>query len=68
LNTYDEYVSLEATGKARGMAERWWQQRYAGDVPTTVDQALAQVAGLKIPRRLHVHTNARYPRIQGVEF
>jgi DNA repair protein RadD len=64
LNTYDEYVSLEATGKARGMAERWWQQRYAGDVPTTV----AQVAGLKIPRRLHVHTNARYPRIQGVEF
>lgn len=69
LRTFDEFVSLENMGVSGRIAKQWWQQRFAGEeVPGTVDQALLMVANLKVPRRLNVHTNLKWPKIVGVEF
>lgn len=68
MQAFEEYISLESTGKAGKIAANWWRQRYASDVPPTVDHALQQVMNLKVPRRIIVHVNKKFPQIQGVEF
>lgn len=68
LQTFDEYVALEHPQPRLGIAHRWWRQRYAGDVPSTVDNALIEVSNLKVPRRVSVHTNRKFPQIVSVEF
>lgn len=66
--TFDEYVALEATGPRRGIAARWWQQRFNSEVPATVADALTMTRHLKTPRRISVHINRKWPEIVGVEF
>jgi DNA repair protein RadD len=68
LRTFDEYVALEHTGPRLHIAQNWWRQRSAGDVPTTVDAACLMTNQLKVPARISVHTNVRWPRITQVEF
>lgn len=68
IETFDEYVALEHLGARGRIAKQWWQQRYAGDVPQTVDHALHAVSNLKVPRRILVHTNKKFPEIKGFEF
>lgn len=68
VQSFDEYIALEATGPRRSIARNWWKQRFNDVVPDTVDQALVMVNQLKTPRRINVHINKKYPEIVGVEF
>ena len=68
VQSFDEYIALEATGPRRAIARGWWKQRFNEVVPDTVDQALEMVNALKTPRRINVHINKKYPEIVGVEF
>lgn len=68
VQSFDEYIALEATGPRRSIARNWWKQRFNDVVPDTVDQALVMVNQLKTPRRISVHINKKYPEIVGVEF
>lgn len=66
---FDDYIALEHTGPRRNYAKGWWRQRYPGeDVPETVDEALTVIDKLKVPRRVHVVTNRKFPQITQVEF
>lgn len=68
MQAFEEYIALEHTGPRGKMAERWWLQRYNSAVPPSVDAALSEVDKLKVPRRVSVHTNKKFPQITGVEF
>lgn len=68
IEKFDEWIALEHLGPRGSIAKKWWQQRYAGEVPPSVDDALTAVSNLKVPRRIQVHTNLKFPRIVGFEF
>jgi DNA repair protein RadD len=68
FNTFEEYITIEATGYMRKKAVEWWKARYPGatGAPETVYEALQYISRLSQPKRIKVHTNTKYPRIVGV--
>lgn len=69
LNIYQEFVTLEHGGPSDRFGREWWRKRFPGDfVPATVDEALQYTSYLKVPARILVHTNTKYPRVLEVEF
>ncbi|HOY61574.1 MAG TPA: DEAD/DEAH box helicase family protein [bacterium] len=63
-----EIVLFEHTGFARSRAERWFQQRLAGEVPATVEQALSYSHLYRTPRFITVRLDREYPEVQLAEF
>jgi DNA repair protein RadD len=46
----------------------WWKQRHTTEPPLTTQDALKYISELRIPKRIRVWVNKRYPDVQGVEF
>jgi len=67
LSKYDEWVNLE-NPKAKHFAHEWWRARTNIDPPETVDEALNFLSQLRVPRRIRVHINTKFPKIIGVEW
>lgn len=68
LQMFKEYICLEHSGLAGKKARDWWRKRHAIDPPKTTAEALAHMSELKIPKRIKVWVNRKYPEIVGVEF
>lgn len=67
VQKFSEFIDIE-NPRARYFVEKWWNERSAGDVPATVDEALDRIDELKEPARIRVHVNTHWPKIVGVEF
>ena len=65
---FNEWVCLESGGYAERTARQWWRQRANGEPPTTTVDALKRLNELKVPRRVRVHTNLKYPQVLGCEY
>jgi DNA repair protein RadD len=65
---FNEWVCLEHSGLAGKRARDWWRQRHATEPPLTTHEALQRVAELRVPSRIRVWTNKRYPEVLGHEF
>jgi DNA repair protein RadD len=67
LRQYDEWVCVEHDGYARDKAVKWWRSRGGqGQVPSTVNEALDRVAGLKQPAEILVRPRGEFFDIVGV--
>jgi DNA repair protein RadD len=58
-----EWVCIEHDGYARTKACAWWRDRIDGDTPMSVDDALAIAPGLKVPKRIAIRMEGKYPRV-----
>lgn len=64
LSSYSEYISLQRTGYAREMAERWWYAMGGqAPVPRTVEQALERVSELEEILAITVARDGKYWRV-----
>ena len=64
LSPYSEYISLQRTGYAREMAERWWYAMGGrAPVPNTVAQALQRTAELSDVSAIVVAREGKYWRV-----
>lgn len=68
LRRFIEFVCLEHSGWAKKKARDWFRQRYSHEPPETTDEALAIMTILRIPKRIRVWLNRKYPEIMGVEW
>jgi len=68
LKRFVKFVCLEHQGFAGKNARDWFRQHYAHELPVTTDEALAIVSMLRVPRRIRVWTNKKFPEIMGYEW
>jgi DNA repair protein RadD len=67
LQPFSEWVSLE-NPKASHFAKEWWRQRHTEEPPLTTHEALRKTNELRIPKRIRVHVNKKYPEVLGCEY
>lgn len=69
LQMFSEWICLEHGGFAAKKARAWWRERMGVvEAPPTTDEALKYVAKLKVPKRIRVWTNKRYPEVLAYEY
>lgn len=68
LQMFTEWVCLEHSGMAGKRARDWWRQRHAEEPPATTYEALQRTRELKVPARIRVWTNKKYPEVLGYEY
>lgn len=69
MHKFDEWVSIEHKGFPGKKARDWWRQRCPADfMPETTGEALGHVGMLRVPSRIRVWVNKRYPEILSYEF
>ena len=67
LRVFNEYISLERTGRGRYTAEMWWNKRdktKSGKVPIYVSDALDLIDNLIKPIKIKVNESSKYPEIK----
>lgn len=65
---FNEWVCLEHNGLPGKRARDWWRQRHAEEPPVTTYEALRRVSELRVPNRIRVWTNKKYPEILSAEW
>lgn len=66
---FNEFVQLEHAGFGSKKARDWWRQRFPGDyVPATTAEALQLITQLRVPCRIKVWVNKRYPEVLSYEY
>ena len=65
---FNEWLCLEHPGLAGKRARDWWRQRHSEEPPITTYEALRRVSELRVPNRVRVHTNKKYPEILSAEW
>ena len=68
LRRFNEYICLDHGGYAARVARQWWELRSPWGVPPDVDSGFKAIDSLKVPTRISVIENKRYPEIAGYEF
>lgn len=68
MRMFNEFVCLEHPGFAAKKARDWWRQRHWGEPPATTDEALRYLSELRVPRRVRVWVNKKYPEVLGYEY
>lgn len=68
LQMFHEWVCLEHPGMAGKRARDWWRQRHAEEPPATTHEALQRTRELKVPARIRVWINKKYPEVLGYEY
>jgi len=65
LHKFNEYVCLEHKGGIRAKARIWWALRFQGEghTPEYVYEAFKLIEYLKVPYKINVHVNKKYPEI-----
>lgn len=68
LRQFNEWITLEHPGFAGKRARDWWRQRHSEEPPPTTHAALEKVSQLRVPSRIRVWVNKKYPEILGAEW
>ncbi len=68
LHLFKEYICFEHSGYPKKKAHDWWRQRSEKECPQTTDEAFKQSNELRVPKRLKVWINKRFPEILSYEF
>lgn len=68
LQRFSEWLHFEKGGMPGHKAREWWRQRHESEPPSTVDEALQFVSQLRVPRRIRVWTNKKFPEVLGYEY
>ena len=68
LRRFTEYVCLEHSGWAKKRSMDWWRKRHSIEPPLTTDEALCYVSQLRVPKKIRVWLNKKFPEIMGVEW
>lgn len=64
----NEFIHIEAEGRARKKAVDWWEMRTQVPCPATIDEALKHVAELNVPSAIRVNVSEDYPKVIGYEY
>jgi len=65
---YNKYVCLEHPGVTGKQARDWWRQHHHEEPPPTTHEALQRVNELRIPKRIRVWVNRKWPEILNMEY
>lgn len=65
---FNEYVCLEHPGYARHKAGHWWKRRSKKQVPQTAQRAYELCEYLKVPEKIYVVEDGKYPTIKEHRF
>ena len=65
---FNEWICLEHPGMASKRARDWWRQRHVEEPPPTTYEALRRVSELRVPTKVRVWTNKKYPEVLGYEY
>lgn len=68
LQSFVENVFPEHKGLARQKFKMWWGQRHKSEPPVTARDALKLISELRVPRKITVHVNLKYPEILSAEY
>lgn len=68
LRMFHEWVCLEHNGLPGKRARDWWRQRHSEEPPITTHEALRRVAELRVPARIRVLVNQKYPEVLSAEW
>lgn len=72
VRRFTEWICLEHPGAIQRKAHHWWKQRSPWDPPPSVGEAIAYITGnqeaLRIPKRVKVWVNRKWPEILDYEF
>lgn len=67
LQSFSEFVTLEHQGYAKQRAREWWKMRHGEEPPKTTEEAMQKFSELRVPKRIRVWVNKKYPEILSVE-
>lgn len=65
---FNEWVCLEHPGMAGKRGRDWWRQRMGNEPPDSTYEALLSVRNARVPSKIRVHLNKKFPEILGHEF
>lgn len=65
---FNEFVMLEHPGMASKRSRDWWRQRHREEPPVTTYEALRRVSELRVPTRIRVWVNKKYPEVLSAEW
>ena len=65
---FNEWVCLEHKGMPAKKARDWWRQRHQSEPPDTTHEALRRVSELRVPAKVRVWTNKKYPEVLSYEY
>lgn len=65
---FDEFIFPEHSVQARRRAVQWWAQRHNEVLPATTAECLSKGPELRMPSRLRIHVNLKYPQVLSYEF
>lgn len=68
LHMFNEWICIEHGGMAGKKARDWWRQRMGTEPPSSTYEALLSVNQSRVPSKIRVHVNKKYPEILGHEF
>jgi len=70
VRMFKEFICLEHSGFAAKKARDWWRSRtgYDGDQFPTSSQAVEWSSNLRIPSKIRVWVNKKYPEIMSYEY
>jgi DNA repair protein RadD len=69
LHLFSEWICFEHGGYATMKAHAWWKARTGlKAAPPSTDEALKFVSQLRVPRRIRVWSNKKYPEVLGYEY
>lgn len=66
LRMFNEWVLMQGTGLNLHKAHEWWRMRTKENIPVTTDEALSRLSELRVPRKIEVHVNLKYPEVKRV--
>lgn len=68
IRKFDEWVCLESKGLALRKAREWWRQRMGEEPPVSTYEALRSIQHARVPSKIRVHVNLKFPEVLGYEF
>lgn len=68
LRRFSEFVCLDHGGYASRVARQWWALRSPWGVPPSVQDGMAAINYLSVPKRISVIEKGKFPEITGYEF
>lgn len=66
--SFTEFVFPQHGGYVTKLFHDWWKKRHTIEPPQSTDEALQYIAQLRVPKKIRVHLNTKYPQIISVEF
>jgi DNA repair protein RadD len=68
MRMFSEPLMLEHGGMPGKRSRDWWRQRYHSEPPATCLEAMQFVNELRVPKRIRVWVNKKYPEIMSHEW